>query len=293
MPGRRWSEKEITLLRQLKNKGATWSEISQALGRSRESVRSFYKRVRKEAKPEKTAEFELSLVLGKESEEIRFGVISDSHFGSKYTIQEAIETIPFQLVEEGAQFICFLGDLFDGINVYPAQHLEQKDASADGQLALAVKCFPRLPVPVFLIGGNHDFSFQKVGLDNVKRFAEIRREISFLGYFQADLRLQGGVMIRLFHPRGKLTKTKSRAVQNAIETFIPDAPQILLIGHYHWAFLAMKYLGVWAFLSPSFQKTTPYLRRQGLRSEIGGVLISFSIENSRPKHFAWRYFGFP
>jgi len=293
MAGKVWSDRELALLRSLKQEGRSWREIANTLGRTKEAARSRYKRiVATQVASEEKAEFIVPVKPGA-NRRITFGVISDTHFGSKYTVQAAIEEIPPKLVEEGAQFICFLGDLFDGVNVYAGQHLEQIDPGADGQLALAVKCFPRLPVPVYLLGGNHDFSFQRMGLDNMKRFAAIRTETTFLAYFQADLILKGGIRIRLFHPRGKLSKSRSRCVQNAIEAFIPDAPGLLLIGHYHWAFLALKYLGVWAILAPAFQRTTPYLKRQGQKSQIGGILVSFAISPKREiRELAWRYFEY-
>jgi len=292
MGKRNWSEEELLLLRKLKRQGATWQEIANALGRTREAVRCYYKRL-KRAEEIKIKPAELPLLIEEFGEEITFGVISDTHFGSKYTVLEAIETIPLQLVEEGAQFLCFLGDVYDGVNVYPAQYLEQDDPSADGQLALAVKCFPRLDAPIYVIGGNHDFSFQRsFGLDNLKRFSEIRKELTFLGYFQADLKVTPEISIKLYHPRGGLTKTRSRCVQNAIENFIPNGPQILLLGHYHWGYLVIKYLGTWAVLAPSFQRTTPYFRRRGQRSEIGGVLVSFKIKGKKVASLSWKYLEF-
>jgi len=301
----RWTGEEIDFLIKKRKEGWTLRRIAEALpSRSLESVKDKWKRLRREGpgpvseQAIRTKEESLLKVplVEEYGQRLCFGVISDSHIGSRYLLQEALEEIPQRLVREGAQFLIFAGDLYDGVHMRKDQHLEQIDPSADGQLALAVKLFPSTGKIVYGIAGNHCASFLKIGLDNVRRFANIRKEFIFLGYYQALLPLTPKSDLLIFHPRGKLAKTRSRSLQNVIELFIPSKRTISLaiVGHWHSPFLAMKYFGVWGFLAPSFQKTTPYLASQGMKSEVGGILITVEIrDNGSLGPVSWKYFPWP
>jgi len=183
----RWTEAETDFLIEKRKEGWTLREIAEALpGRSFESTKDKWKRLRWEGveaeKKVETKESSLQVPLVEEyGQKLCFGVISDTHFGSKYVVQEALESIPLQMVKEGAQFLIHCGDLLDGQNVYPKQYLEQIESGADEQLALAVKQFPYTGKKVYGIGGNHDHSFMSLGLDNLKRFSNLREEFILLG----------------------------------------------------------------------------------------------------------------
>jgi len=260
----RWTEAEIDFLIKKREEDWTLRRIAEALsGRSFEAVKDKWKRLKlegvaswKEQEVEKK-ESPLKVPLVEEyGQRLCFGVISDTHFGSKYIVQEALESIPLEMVKEGAQFLIHCGDLLDGQNVYPKQYLEQIESGADEQLALAVKQFPYTGVKVYGIGGNHDHSFMGLGLDNLKRFSNLREEFILLGYFQGDIPLTKELKIKLYHPKGKLAKVRGRSLQNAVDLFLSERPAMLFIGHYHFAFLAQKHVDTWAFLTSSFQRTT-------------------------------------
>jgi len=295
----RWTETELDFLIEKRKEDWTLRQIAEALPRrSFEAVKDKWKRLKSEGIPEQEVERRESLSLSSLVEEygqrLCFGVISDSHYGSKYIVEEAISKLPFELIKEGAQFFLHCGDLLDGQNVYPKQYLDQIETGADEQLALAVKQFPNFGVRIFLIGGNHCHSFMKLGLDNLKRFCALREEFVLLGYFQGDIPLTDDLALKLYHPKGKLAKTRGTSLQNAVDLFMTERPALLFIGHYHFAFLAQKHVDTWAFLVPSFQRTTPYFISQVMKSHVGAILVTVEIrDNGSLGPVSWKYFPWP
>jgi len=297
----RWTDEEIDFLIAKRKEGWTLLRIAEALpGRSLEAVKDKWKRLRRAgaiaflaAVEEKGKQLQVPLVE-EYGQLLRFGVISDTHFGSKYIVLEALERLPFELKKEGAQFFLHCGDLLDGQNVYPKQYLDQIETGADEQLALAVKQFPNFGLRIYGVGGNHDHSFMKLGLDNLKRFCSLREEFTLLGYFQGDIPLTKELKIKLYHPKGKLAKTRGRSLQHPVDLFLTERPALLFIGHYHFAYLAQRHFDIWAFLIPSFQRTTPYLVSQTMKSHVGATLITVEIKDDGALGpISWKFYPWP
>jgi len=296
---KRWTPEEEKLLRELKaNKELTWAEIAEQLSRTPGACRKKWEALQK---PEtlvvekEAVELDISALVERFHGVLKLGLVSDTHFGSKYVVLEAVEKIPKLLVEAGASVLIHGGDWFDGSNVYKGQHFEQIEPGADGQLELAIQLWPTVGCPTISIGGNHDEAcLTSVGLDNVKRLCDKRSDIHLLGYNQADLRLTEKTVLKILHPRGRLSRTRSRSAQNYIDAFVPNQPEILLLGHYHWGFLVMKEKGSWVCYLPCFQTETPYFRRQALVATIGGILLTIEFaKDGSIKTTDWRFFEYP
>jgi len=293
---RRWSREEVELLRELKAAGLSWPEIAERIEtRSPDACRKKWEALRSHPIASESVELNISALVERFDGTLRLGLVSDTHFGSKYTVIEAVQAIPTRLIDEGAVLLIHGGDWFDGSKIYKGQHFEQIEPGADGQLELAVELWPRVDCPVVTIGGNHDeASLTDIGLDNVKRLCARRPEIHMLGYNQADLRLTDKTVLKILHPRGRLSKTRSRSAQNYIDAFVPNQPEILLLGHFHWGFLVMKEKGTWVCYLPCFQTETPYFRRQALIATIGGILLTVEFaKDGSIKTTNWKFFEYP
>ena len=172
------------------------------------------------------------------------------------------------------------GDLVDGNgNMYRGQIYEQFALGADSQIEYAVSNYPRYKdMTTYVIGGNHDASFQTaVGIDVVGSICRRRDDMEYLGFGGADVRLVG-VPIYLLHCDGGVPYARSYRLQKIIEQFPGGKkPRILAAGHLHVTDLLPNYRNVMAFLAGAFQSQTPYLRRKGLAPDIGGSIVDVTV----------------
>lgn len=91
-------------------------------------------------------------------------LISDMHVGSKYFMQaefnrflEWLANTEDEVVRK-IKFLCFGGDLIDGIGIFPNQDKELVELNAAKQMERAADLLARVPkhIKMFVIPGNHD-----------------------------------------------------------------------------------------------------------------------------------------
>ncbi|HKX82125.1 MAG TPA: DNA-directed DNA polymerase II small subunit [Nitrososphaera sp.] len=91
-------------------------------------------------------------------------LISDMHVGSKYFMAaefarflEWLSSTDDDIVRK-IKFLCFGGDLVDGIGIFPNQDKELLDMNVAGQMARASELLSKVPrhIKMFVIPGNHD-----------------------------------------------------------------------------------------------------------------------------------------
>lgn len=216
-----------------------------------------------------------------------FAVMTDLHAGS--ISMQITNQIAFvhHVYERGIRHIFVPGDLFDGHNVYRGQLNDLFAVGADKQLIVLNMILPSLPgLTYYVIGGNHDFSFIKLGgADIVRVFAAARDDVVYLGYDVADVPLTDRASIRLWHMSGGRAYAISYKLQRAIEQYsfeelmnmiygLQENPllRFVLAGHMHVAF--------WSIFGPitgmqcgSFEGQTSLSKRKGWWSICGGFII--------------------
>lgn len=232
------------------------------------------------------------------TQELKIGLTSDCHYGSKYALPQVVEHLHVDLERRGAHIIFDCGDTVDGIGMY-AGHEFELNAHGGDQLEVAVKEYPRVAIPRRMIGGQHDYSHIKNGGFNILDiFAQLRQDVEFLGYFQAQIPLTDRADIGLMHGKGGMSYARSYKPQKLFEqwakerdwnqvsgeedrqpTTWADKPAIIAFGHWHIR-LNMEYLGSELILVPCAQRQTPYLRQMGLMPTIGGWLVTLRIADN-------------
>jgi DNA polymerase II small subunit len=91
-------------------------------------------------------------------------LISDLHVGSKYFMEtEFIRFLSWLSSSENElvrkiRFLCFGGDLIDGIGIFPNQDKELLELNTSKQMTHAIDLLAKIPkhIKVFIIPGNHD-----------------------------------------------------------------------------------------------------------------------------------------
>lgn len=206
----------------------------------------------------------------------RFGVVSDTHMGSKYQQLTYLHEFYDLCKKEKIDTVLHVGDLVHGS---PKMHrdmiLESFVHGADAQTEYAITNYPKVPgITTHLIAGNHDTSFwEDSGTDVVAAFCKQREDCHYLGRRGAFIEM-GGVSIYLWHPRGGGAYALSYKLQKFVEQVAPDQkPHMVLTGHWHSPAHIPAYRNVEAFRLPCYQSQTPFEKTLALHPVIGGVIL--------------------
>ena len=209
---------------------------------------------------------------------IKFGIVSDTHFGSKFSAEKELEDIYTQFKEEGFELVLHAGDLTEGNgNIYRGQLFEMNTFGYNNLVDKVEKDYPKKEgITTAIISGNHDMSFYtQTGADLVKDVCSRREDLDYLGQFSAKVfinDLEGFIV----HPSGGMPYSRSYKIQKMVES-METRPAFLIRGHLHVA-MAIPYLGTMGVEAGCFQFQTPYLARKGLHPEVGGYMIKLKTD---------------
>jgi hypothetical protein len=187
--------------------------------------------------------------------------------------------------EEGIEIILHGGDLIEGNGrLYKGQEYEMFISGVDNKEEYVVANYPsRKNIETYLIGGSHDYSFFKEnGHDVLESITSYRDDLIPLGYFRGNLTLDVNenvdFKIKLRHGSGTRGKGRSNPLQGEIDK-IPSKllPDIMVMGHFHYACYIPSYKYVEGFTVPCFQDETPFLAEKYLDPVIGGLIITASL----------------
>ncbi len=225
----------------------------------------------------------------------QFGVVSDTHLGSKKERLDALNEMYDTFEKEGVTVVWHCGDQTDGYGVYRGQEFELKMMGQDEQVDYVVANYPkRKGINTYFITGNHDLrQYENGGIDVGKPIAQRRDDMKYLGQVEAKVMLPNEVTLDLLHPGGNNAYALSYKAQRMINNLTPkELPDILCFGHYHTAFY-MHYRDINFLQVPSFKDQGLWEKRQGLNPVIGGWLVNGhitgegSIDNFKPQLFTY------
>lgn len=213
-----------------------------------------------------------------EVDSARFGVVSDTHLGSRHQQLSHLLSFYEWAEEQGAEFVLHGGDIVDGLHKVHrgAMVYEQFVHGFDAQTDYAAEKYPD-NLPTKMINGNHDmWFFTDSGSSVGKRLDELRPDIEYIGDEGAYFDI-GPVNVYLMHPAGGPAYARSYRLQKWIEQVPPNRkPHVVLMGNWHISCIMPSYRNVTGALIPCFQAQTPYERRKGLSPEIGGYVVDLA-----------------
>lgn len=232
--------------------------------------------VHKPRPPEaETTTLDLSSLTGKER--LRLGVVSCTHFGSKY--QQLTALREFVRYAEKVKVDAFIhaGDLEDGPFKRHRNPHEVFKHDYDAMLDYCVEALPVSRKPWYVIGGNHDRWWTEDGGGNIiKALCERRDDLTYLGQDLGYLTF-GDTIIEVYHFDSGSSYAYSYKPQKHIESLDASRkPHVSLIGNFH-KFCALYYRNVFAVQLPSFQRQTPWMASKSLVSEVAGVIIDIGL----------------
>lgn len=214
------------------------------------------------------------------TELVRFGLIGDTQFGSKYAQITHLNRFYDICANLGITDVYHTGDITDGLKMRPGHEYELYAISADEQREDVIKNYPmRNGITTHFITGNHDASLYKhVGYDIGSAIAKDRLDMDYLGRDCAVVNLTPNCTLELRHPWDGTAYAISYKIQKMIEAMEADSkPNILAVGHYHKQEYIF-YRNIHALQTGCFQSQTPFTRGKGISVVMGGYIISIRVD---------------
>lgn len=213
---------------------------------------------------------------------LKFAIIGDTQFGSKYTQISHLKNFYELCASEGIKDVYHTGDVTDGLKMRSGHEYELYKTSADDMVQDVIENYPKIDgITTHFITGNHDASiYKQVGYDIGNTIAENRPDMKYLGRDCALIFLTPNCKLELRHPWDGTAYALSYKPQKMIEAMESDSkPNILAIGHYHKAEY-LFYRNVHCLQTGCFQGQTPYTRGKGISVHIGGWIVTIHVDKN-------------
>lgn len=213
---------------------------------------------------------------------LRFGLMGDPHFNSKYAQITALCKYYDVCQHEGIDIIYNTGDLDEGEQMRPGHQYECYNQGADDHVAHIIKVYPqRKGIVTKFITGNHDASIiKRCGYDIGYPIAKARPDMVYLGQSNAIIKLTPNCIMELRHPLdGSSAYALSYKLQKMIDSISSgEKPNILAVGHYH-KMEQTFYRSIHAFQTGTFQAQTNWMKGKGLSAALGGWIVEIHVED--------------
>jgi len=223
--------------------------------------------------------------------EIKFGVVSDIHIGSKHANVTALAALYEIFKHRGITTVFDTGNWIDGfrasLNGTDVTHHQVPD-----QIKEWVRLMPRVEglTTYFIAGDDHEGWFQRDSGLLVGAYAQTKAEeagrddLKYLGWVEYDYVFTnpegGNTIVKLMHPGGGSAYAVSYRPQKIVESIAQKGmaaiPHLLLIGHFHKANY-MFWQGCHVVQSGCFQEQTTFMRKKQLSAHVGGWIITLTV----------------
>jgi len=215
----------------------------------------------------------------------RFGLISDTHLGSKAAHLADLHDFYDKMQERGVDLVLHAGDITDGWEVHRNQ-INEVHSAATGWKRMREYCVEHYPqregIETLFISGNHDRKlWRREGIRLSRMIANRREDLHWLGDSMARLVFdpEHNFDLELIHPSGGQPYTLGYRAQTLYREQPTDVrPSMTGIGHLHGRMQAAAE-GVEAFYTGCWKDLTTYGRRKGHAAEIGGWDVEITISD--------------
>jgi predicted phosphodiesterase len=283
------ASKIIDILKQ--RRVATLTELADELDtsprRTREGVQSLIDEGKRLEMKGETVEFmapkggKTTTLKSEDDGWCRFGLVSDTHLGSKKQQISALRDFYRELKARGITKAFHSGDWVAGKNIYRGQEYELFLHSMREQKEYLIQEYPNEGVETIGIVGNHDFAWSALAGDSILEMAAmVRPDIKIVGEYQAFVEWNG-FRFSLHHPDGGQAYAISYKLQKLVESFTAEnLPDFVVMGHFHQKeYVTIR--GVECFQPGCFEAQSPYLIRKNLHPAIGGWIVEAQRKENR------------
>lgn len=213
---------------------------------------------------------------------IKIGIVSDTHGGSQYSLDEEISAAYDHFSALGITDVYHAGDLTEGYRSSRSHtFIGNKAIGFTDQLEYVVKNYPkRHGITTHVISGNHDLFFMQEGMANiVKAITDQRDDMVYLGDEFARVWLTPKIDLGLVHPDDGVSLNVFNKLFSYVERAGDKLCRINVIGHYHKnAHIYSR--GVDAFFVPSFQRQSKWMNTRNLKSDLGYLILTLRVDKN-------------
>ena len=217
----------------------------------------------------------------------RFGLISDTHFASKYADLDGVHQAYEMFRAEGIENVYHAGNIAEGQDSYPGQANYLTRIGAHEQAEEVAERLPKIKgIRSHFIGSStcHEGAyFKRDGLEFGILVSKTcgRADLHYLGLDSADIVLRGErghATMRLMHPGGGMSYALSYRPQKLVESISGgEKPNILVIGHFH-KFGYFDVRNVHTYLAGCLQFQTPFMLKHAIEAHRGFWIVEATIE---------------
>jgi len=212
---------------------------------------------------------------------IRFGLMGDPQFNSKYCQITHLHDYYDICEKEGIKTVYNTGDIDEGEEMRVGHKYECYNQGADDHIEEIVKNYPkREGIVTEFITGNHDHSLiKRAGLDIGRAIEKERPDMKYLGMSAATINLTPNCTLELRHPTDGTAYALSYKTQKMIDAMQGgDKPNILAIGHYHKAEY-LFYRNVHTYQTGCFQAQTNWMKGKQIAAMVGGWIVEIHVDD--------------
>ncbi len=212
-------------------------------------------------------------------DKLKFGVISDTHFGSKYFDKGIYLSAIQEIKKQDCQFICHIGDVTDGMSNRPDHIYQLTHIGYDAQKEYALELLNEWDKKWYIVDGNHDSWFtMRSGSYIVKDICKELDDADYVGQNQGDIVIND-IKIRLFHGLDGSSYATSYRIQKVIESFTGGGkPNLLLLGHTHKALYLFE-RNVHAISAGALSLQSSWMRGKKLSNHTGFWICELQVDN--------------
>lgn len=221
----------------------------------------------------------------------RFGVMTDTHFGSKFFREDWYEGALAKFEEREVEFIIHAGDVTEGLSNRAGHVYECSHIGYTAQKKEAERQLTKTDIKKIIISGNHDRWFMKSAGANIVE--DICTDIGavFLGDDEGIISI-AGINIMAWHGEDGAAYALSYRVQKIVESLSGGKkPNILITGHDHkQGYFFTR--NVQVIMGGCMQEQTPYMRGKRLAAHPGFWIITVTVNDGSIVEFAPTFFPY-
>lgn len=202
----------------------------------------------------------------------KFGIVSDTHFGSKFEAINELHTFYKKAKDDGVEFMVHAGDIVDGsASMHKGFLYELHALGADDQINHVIKNYPN-SLTTYFITGNHDYShYKQNGTAISTAISKGRPDLIYCGETEGDITING-IIIRLYHGGSGAYAISYPAQKHINNIQGGNKPHILIFGHLHTSYY-IPYRNIHSLGAGCFQWQSAWMRSKGLNPVVGGWIV--------------------
>lgn len=225
-------------------------------------------------------------IVGKNNKPYRFGLVADTHLGSKHCRLDVLNDLYDWFASEGVSIVFHAGNWIEGEARFNRHELVPEAHGMQAQLDYMVQHYPqRKGIETrYVTGDDHEGWYaQREGVDIGRMLMDTarragRKDLINLGYKEAFITLEHPktrkhARMLIDHPGGGSAYALSYAAQKRVESAQPgEKPAIWIFGHWHkHGYFVVR--GVHCLLVPCTKDLDTFGRKKGLEYHVGGSII--------------------